>query len=291
MKDRERVVVVGAGGMLGRAFFEALTEASGQYDLNVFAREDCDVRELADIERSIDTETSIVINCAAWTDVDGAEENREAAFELNHRAPQELARHCAKIGANLVHFSTDYVFDGESEVPYAIDAPTKPLNIYGESKLAGEVAIRESGCAHLIIRTSWLFAPWGKNFVRTMLRLGAERDLLRVVDDQVGRPTSCQDLAHATLKLLAQGRRGTFHVANEGQASWYAFARAIMKEAGLSCEIVPCTSSEYQTAALRPRCSVLDLSKLARCEPPIALRPWQEALRFVLASLPVVDPD
>ncbi len=282
---RPRLVVLGAGGMLGRAFLEAAPMISERYDLAFFGRADCDIRDLQDIENAIHSEVAIVLNCAAWTDVDGAEENRQGAFELNHEAPRMLAERCMRTNTKLVHFSTDYVFDGEASEPYQVDGQTGPLNIYGQSKLLGEQAVRDAKCEHLIIRSSWLFAPWGKNFVRTMLRLGTEREELRVVEDQVGRPTSCLDLAQATLALLDRGAQGTFHIANTGETSWYQFAVAIMERAKLQCRVIPCASSAYPASATRPERSVLSLDRLDGCEPPIRMRPWQEALDDVLARI------
>lgn len=285
MTKRPRVVVLGAQGMLGRAFFEVAPDFSQRYDLCFFARADCDIRDLQDIETAIDHGAAWVINCAAWTDVDGAERDREGAFELNHSAPRLLAEHCTKTETKLVHFSTDYVFDGDTIEPYRVDHQTGPLNVYGQSKLLGEQAVRDARCEHLIIRTSWLFAPWGKNFVCTMLRLGAQREEVCVVNDQVGRPTNCLDLAHATLELIDREARGTFHIANTGEATWFEFAQLIMELAKLPCRVVPCDSSEFPSPATRPRRSVLDLKGLTKLDPPIEMRTWQAALADALSRL------
>ncbi|MEM9191627.1 MAG: dTDP-4-dehydrorhamnose reductase [Myxococcota bacterium] len=249
-------VILGAAGMLGRAFHEALPEAQG-FDLPDF-----DVTDGDHIARALPEGESLVINCAAWTDVDGAETDEEGALQVNGAAVRMLAERCKKIGATLVHFSTDYVFDGLGTRPYPVDHPRAPLNAYGRTKAAGEAAIEEVGGAHLLIRTAWLYAPWGKNFVRTMWRLTGEKDELKVVADQRGRPTSAPWLAKATLKLIDKNARGTFHICDDGECTWHEFASAIAEARGRGCEVHPCTSEEFPRRAKRPPYSVLDLDRL-----------------------------
>lgn len=280
----KQVVVVGAAGMLGRAFEEELGSRSAAMQARFLTRTDCDVLQDEAIEAAIDASVDLVINCAAWTDVDGAESHREQAFALNAEAPGRLARRASAVGATLVHFSTDYVFDGQASTPYAETSETNPLNVYGQSKLAGERAVAETSHAHLILRTSWLYAPWGKNFVKTMLRLGNERDSLRVVNDQVGRPTSCLDLARATMALVERGARGVVHVANTEQTSWYGLATEVMLKAGLSCRVQPCESAAFPTVAKRPSYSVLGLDNVCSYRPRIELPTWQRALSEVLSD-------
>ena len=233
----------------------------------------------------------VVVNAAAYTAVDLAETERDLAWRVNAEAPAVLARACAGNGALLVHYSTDYVFDGTATRPYREDDPTSPLGVYGASKLAGEEAIRNSGARHLILRTAWVYATHGKNFLRTMLRLGAECDTLRVVADQVGSPTSAALIADTTARLLALETppAGVRHLSSAGQTSWHGFAQAIFdlaREYGLLSNIPrvdPITTSEYPTPARRPAYSVLDGSRLAvdvGAPPP----EWRAELERVLGA-------
>ena len=234
----------------------------------------------------------VVVNAAAYTAVDQAETDREAAFRVNAEAPAALARACAECGALLVHYSTDYVFDGNATRPYREDDPTAPLGVYGESKLAGEAAIRDSGARHAILRTAWVYAVHGRNFLRTMLRLAGERDALRVVADQVGAPTPASWIADATAAMLRRGidGAGTWHVVADGETSWHGFASAIMREAvaaGLLARapgVLPIGTADYPTPARRPAYSVLDTARLQR---DFDLRPpgWETGLRATLREL------
>ena len=233
--------------------------------------------------------TEIVINCAAYTDVDGAESDEETALAVNGTGTGHLARRCAQIGATLVHFSTDYVFSGVSNEPYAIDGRIEPIGAYGRTKAAGEHAIQESGCDGLTIRTSWLYAPWGKNFVLTIAKLASEREALKVVSDQRGRPTSAEQLALNTLTLLDSGARGTLHVTDRGECSWHELATEIVKLTGARCEVSPCTTAEFPRPAPRPAYSVLDLSKTEALIGPV--QHWKVNLRRVLASARLLAPE
>ena len=253
------VVVVGALGMLGRAWRELLTECGIEH--SGLDLPSLDITDPASISEHLGRKTRVVVNCAAFTDVDGAETREDEALVLNAKAVGNLADHCKKIGATLVHYSTDYVFDGKAQSPYPIDHPRDPINAYGRTKAQGETILEASGCKHLLIRTSWLYAPWAHNFVLTMLRLTRERDELRVVDDQRGRPTSAQHLARTTLALLEHEQAGTFHVTDGGDCTWYGFTCEIKRLAGNQCDIQPCDSSVYQRPAVRPAYSVLDISK------------------------------
>jgi dTDP-4-dehydrorhamnose reductase len=231
----------------------------------------------------------VVVNAAAYTAVDRAEGDPAAAFRVNAEAPGEIAAACAARNAWLVHYSTDYVFDGSGTRPYREDDPVAPLGVYGASKLAGERAVQASGARHLIFRTAWVYAAHGHNFLRTMLRLAAERDELRVVDDQVGAPTTAGLIAEITARILARGpvHSGLWHLVAEGQASWRAFAEAIFAgahERGLLQRIpgvVPIATSDYPTPARRPAYSVLDTSRLQQ---DFGIRPaaWQDGLGSVL---------
>lgn len=234
----------------------------------------------------------VVVNAAAYTAVDRAESDREAAHRANADAPAALADACAEHAALLVHYSTDYVFDGSGTVPYPEDAATAPLGVYGASKLAGEQAIRHSGARHAILRTAWVYAPEGRNFLLTMLRLAGERDELRVVADQRGTPTPAWLIADATVAMLRQGivESGTWHLTAAGETTWHGFAEAIFAGAvrrGLLAHaptVVPIGTADYPTPAHRPAYSVLDTSRLQH-EFDIQLPDWREALDSTLDQL------
>lgn len=272
------VVVVGALGMLGRAWRELLTGCGVEHtglDLPAL-----DITDPESIREHIGKKTKVVVNCAAFTDVDEAETREDEAMVLNAQAVGHLAERCKKIGATLVHYSTDYVFDGKAATPYAVDHPRDPVNAYGRTKAAGETILEDSGCKYLLIRTSWLYAPWAHNFVLTMLRMTRERDELRVVDDQRGRPTSAQHLARTTLALLENDQTGTFHVTDGGECTWYDFTCEIKRLAGNTCDVQPCDSSAFKRPATRPAYSVLDLSKT---EQVLGTMPdWKENLQEVI---------
>lgn len=242
-----------------------------------------DLLDTADLEKVASGRWGTVINCAAWTDVDAAERDEAGATLLNGDAVGALGDACARGGATLVHFSTDYVFDGRGTTPYPVDHPIAPINAYGRSKALGEsrIASREGGW--LIIRTSWLYAPWGKNFVRTMRDLLHHRDVVRVVDDQRGRPTSAEQLARITLDLLAAGCVGIYHACDGGECTWFEFARAIGEMTGAKARVEPCTTAEFPRPAARPAYSVLDLDRtIDRVGAP---RDWREELARVLAAI------
>lgn len=245
--------------------------------------------------RVAEARPSIVINAAAYTAVDAAERERDLAFAVNRDGPAALAEACGDIGASLVQLSTDYVFDGEKQAPYEEDDPIHPLSVYGESKAAGEAAIRARLEAHVIVRTAWVYCPIGRNFVRTMLRLGAEREQLNVVDDQRGSPTSAAEVARAMIALataLASGRTdgfGTYHFCGVGAITWYGFARAIFAGAegrGMRVPqtVTPIATAQYPTPARRPTNSVLRSERIARVFGVVA-RPWRDALAECLEEI------
>jgi dTDP-4-dehydrorhamnose reductase len=209
----------------------------------------------------IDDRYSIVINAAAYTDVDQCETDQALARQVNTDGPVELARRCAEWKIKLLHYSSDYVFSGRADVPYATAALRQPLSVYGRTKADAEAGIESSGCDYFIIRASWLYAPWGKNFVRTIFGLAQERDFLRVVSDQRGRPTCCEHLARTSLELFTRGATGIYHVADGGDCSWFDLACHVVRESGLRCKVQPCTTAEYSRPAPRPNYSVLDLTK------------------------------
>ena len=234
---------------------------------------------------------AIVVNAAAYTAVDKAEDDVDAAFRTNAEAPGVLARACALRDIPFVHYSTDYVFDGQGSRPYREDDPTAPLGVYGASKLAGEDAVRSVGGRHLILRTAWVYGQHGHNFMKTMLRLGAERDELRVVADQVGTPTPAALIADVTTELLGlrDAPSGTFHLTPRGETSWHGFAEAILEEAlarGLiprAPKVIPIATSDYPTRARRPGYSRLDIGRLEQVLGR-ALPEWRTGLRQVLGS-------
>ncbi len=277
-----RAALIGASGMLAQMIREV---APDHYQWNDFDLPAFDLtlrgQVLSEVGRG---GFDLIVNCAAYTDVDGCESNPELANRVNGDGPGLLAEAAKLSGAMLVHISTDYVFDGLATKPYRETSPTGPHSAYGRSKLLGEEEILGSGLEkYLIIRTSWLFGPGGKNFVETMLRLATEREALRVVDDQVGSPTYTADLAQAIFRLLAAGQAGIFHFANAGYCSWYEFSREIIRQYVASGGEValqrhlPITTSEYPLPAPRPAYSVFSTAKYqASCGGEIPS--WQDAL-------------
>ncbi len=282
--DHPGVVVVGAKGMLGTHVCELLTSLGVPF----FAvdRAELDLSS-ADAVNTSDLDMSAVwFNCAAWTDVDGAEEHEERALAIN--GGPGLRALCARVkdaGGLLVHVSTDYVFEGTASEPYGTDHPRSPIGAYGRTKAAGEVIVETSGCDYIIARTSWLYSPYANNFVKTMAKLTGDRDELKVVSDQRGRPTSAEHLARSLVGLVDAGARGVFHVTDGGECTWHEFACAIRDGLGHTCEIAPCTTEEFPRPAPRPSYSVLDLSKTERVLG--AMSSWRDNLEAVLNHLRV----
>lgn len=273
---RPGTLIIGSGGMLGCELVAACRRR-GVDARGIDGPVELDITDADAVKRVLGGDPrQVVINATGYTDVNGAESDPETAMQVNQAGPRNLARVCRSIGATLVHYSTDFIFDGSVDRPLRPDDPPNPINIYGVTKLAGEREVVDSGCDHLVLRTSWLFASQGCNFVRTVLDLAAERDCLEMVDDQQGCPTYAADLAEMTLGLLDAEARGTLHVANGGRASWYDFAVAICEMARLDCTIRRCSMSDYPQAAARPPFTVLDLSRTeAIIGPP---RHWRDAL-------------
>jgi dTDP-4-dehydrorhamnose reductase len=295
-----RILLLGGGGQVGGELLHTLP-ALGELHVATRSGSLADGRpcERADFDapRTLDALVSrlapdIVVNAAAYTAVDQAESDADAAYRVNATAPAAIADACRRCGARLVHFSTDYVFDGRGDRPYREDDPVAPLGVYGASKRAGEEAVLASGARHLVLRTAWVYAAHGRNFLRTMLRLAAEREELRVVDDQVGSPTPAGLIATVTARVLAQGLDvdGVFHLTTLGQTSWCGFADAIIDDAhrrGLlprRPRVLPITTAEFPTAAARPAWSVLDCSRL-RDTFGIRLPDWHDGLGDVLDRL------
>ncbi|MGR1217535.1 dTDP-4-dehydrorhamnose reductase [Metapseudomonas otitidis] len=283
-----KILVTGYSGQVARELALAL---AGQGELLVLGRDRLDLADSEAIRQRVRAERpELIINAAAHTAVDQAESEPEAAFALNATAPGVLAEEAAALGAPLIHYSTDYVFDGRKTAPYTEDDQPNPLGVYGRSKLAGEEAIRAVGGAHLILRTSWVYSLHGRNFLLTMQRLLQEREQLNVVDDQIGAPTWAGDIATATAALIQrwqQGRQawGTYHFTAGGETSWFGFASAIaetLKAQGKPCaRLEPIPSSAYPTPAQRPLNSRLDGSKLWR-DWDVALPDWRQGLEGCL---------
>jgi dTDP-4-dehydrorhamnose reductase len=287
------VLLIGGSGMLGRAFRQLFDMARVQYAAPTHA--ELDVCNGAHLDKWVSASRSVVINASAWTDVDGAEANEAGAMAANASAVGELVKRCIAVGALLAHYSTDYVFEGTG-TPLATDGVRKPVNAYGRSKAKGEELLEEldpKAKNHVLIRTSWLYAPWGKNFVRTIAGAAKTRPGLKVVNDQHGRPTSCEHLAKATLRLIQAGERrfefaspkapGAWHITDAGQCSWFDFATRIALHANPACKVEPCGSDAYPRPARRPAYSVMDISRSERLLGKFPS--WEENLDAVLGRL------
>lgn len=282
------ILVTGANGQLGSCLKD-LSESRPDYTFFFTDVDTLDICQLDQIEAFMSAHSiDIIINAAAYTAVDKAEEDVEAAYRLNRDAVGNLARAAAQHRAYLVHISTDYVFSGEACHPYTEDAPIAPISVYGKSKAEGEMAIQQSGCDATIIRTSWLYSEYGHNFVKTMLKLGRERDYLTVVCDQIGGPTYAGDLAHAILKAIEVNRHKNgvqfYHYANEGSISWFDFTHAIFEMAGIQCPIKAIFAEDYSAKAPRPSYSVFDLRKIKQ-ELDLEIPYWRDSLKLIINKL------
>lgn len=282
----QRVLLIGSAGQLGFELARALAPGNELIALDHGALDLADPDAIVDALRG--AKPQLIVNAAAYTAVDRAESERGLAEAINARAPGILAEEARRRSAVLIHYSTDYVFDGESEAPYDEESPTNPINVYGRSKLDGERAIAAAGGASLVLRTSWVYGLRGQNFLTTMKRLAGEREELKIVDDQFGTPNWTRALAAATASLVGRGtahlteRAGIYHLSGGGSTSWFEFARAIL--AGRSRpRVLPISTAEYPTAARRPRHSVLDRRKFTRTF-GFALPSWEEMLRDCVAD-------
>jgi dTDP-4-dehydrorhamnose reductase len=286
------ILVTGGSGQVGSGIVQA---NRGRFTLVTPSRAELDLADPPSITGMIDSnEWSAIINCAAYTAVDKAESEHGVAFSINAEAPAAIAKAAAARAIPVLHVSTDYVFDGTKSAPYVEDDPVAPLGVYGASKEAGERAVRETHPQHIILRTAWVVSPWGNNFVKTMLRVGAERDKLSVVDDQIGCPTSANDIAETLLTLTESllsdksAPAGTYHFVNAGQASWHELATEVFRVAARHGRVAPkvdaIPTSAYPTPAKRPANSRLSTEKLAR-DFGIKARPWHDAVGDVLATL------
>ncbi len=274
-----RLLVTGAAGMLGT---DVCAAAAPGHDVVACARADLDIADSDAVRAALrDIRPDAVINCAAWTDVDGAETSEAQATLINGDGAGHLAAAASEVGAHIVHVSTDYVFGGAATEPYREDAPTGPIGAYGRSKLAGEIAVESAApSSHAIVRTAWVFGPHGKNFVDTMLRLGAERDELTVVDDQLGCPTYTGHLAPALVEIALARAHGVLHVAGGGACTWWELARATFERAGLTVTLHRGTTAGFGAPAPRPAYSVLGST---RSDAPV-LPAWRDGLAAHLTA-------
>jgi dTDP-4-dehydrorhamnose reductase len=284
-----RVLLLGRDGQLGRALLAALRapDSSKNFEVTALGRMELDFADPSAMRAAVErVRPELVVNAAAYTAVDKAESEPELAMRVNAESVGALGEEALKVGARVVHYSTDYVFDGEKAGAYAETDATRPLNVYGRSKLAGEEALLASGAEAVILRTSWVYAPWGKNFVRTMLRMGELQKEVRVVDDQVGTPTSAQDLAAATVNVVEKwnGQRGIYQAAARGAVSWCGLARKIFQLAKMDVTVTPIKSEDWATPARRPKNSQLDCTKLER-EFGVRLPPWGQGLKSVVREI------
>jgi len=293
MSQAQKILILGAGGQVGT---ELQRSFAGAGDVTAFGRETADLSKPEELRSLIrQFHPDVILNAAAYTAVDRAESEPELALTVNGEAPCVLAEEAANLNALLVHYSTDYVFDGSKRSPWEEADETNPLNVYGRTKLAGERAIQEVGGRYLIFRTSWVYGPHGRNFLLTMLRLGRERDQLKIVDDQFGAPTSSAAIADATRAAVERAKAGganhsgVYHMTCGGEATWFGFAKEIFAEQerrteSKSPQIIPIPSREYPVPAMRPANSVLSNQKL-QSSFGIALPDWQTALAEAMMAL------
>lgn len=280
------ILVTGANGQLGNEM-RVLSKENNQY--NYFFT-DVDSLDISDEKAVMDYVTSnaidVIVNCAAYTAVDKAEDDFELCHNLNCIAPEYLAKAAQSRGASMIQISTDYVFDGTNHIPYKEDEPTRPASVYGFTKLGGELSVLDNCEKAVIIRTAWLYSTFGNNFVKTMLRLGRERESLGVVFDQIGTPTYARDLARAIYAIINKGVvRGIYHFSDEGVCSWYDFTKSILRIAGIiTCHVRPLHSDEYPAKAARPPYSVLDKTKI-KTTFNIEIPHWEESLESCIKEL------
>ncbi len=277
------ILIIGANGQLGSELKERLKDKAIYTD-----REELDITQLENIENFFQKNLpSIVINCSVFTAVDKAEEMKKEAFDVNAKGVENLAKMCKKVGAKFIHISTDYVFDGTNHKPYIETDATNPTSIYGETKLEGEKLAFKFSETLIIIRTSWLYSSYGNNFVKTMIRLGKDRENLGVIFDQVGTPTYAGDLADAIIIITEKLKVGTkeiYNYSNEGVASWYDFAKEIMEQKNINCDVKPIETKDYPTPAKRPFYSVLNKAKIKK-DFEIKITHWKEGLQKCLKKL------
>lgn len=280
----KKVLITGSKGQLGRSL-QCLAEQYKDFEFLFEGRDTLDITDKANVKRYFeDYRPDFVVNTSAYTQVDKAEEEQDKAYAINVLGVENLLESCRKYGAKLVQISTDYVFDGASESPYTESDSCNPINYYGKTKYEAERLIRCSEVESIILRTSWVYAEHGNNFVKTILRLAKEKPNLQVVNDQWGSPTFANDLAKCILSLIRKfsNHKEIYHFANEGYCSWFEFAQRILSFTTLACEIIPVPSSQYPTIARRPVFSVLDTQKVKQ---EVQLRSWEEALEECMKKM------
>lgn len=282
----KNILVTGANGQLGNEI-QVIARENEQHTYfftDVDTLDICDEKAVLNYVR--DNRVDVIVNCAAYTAVDKAEDNKELCDKLNHLAPGYLAVAAEKCGAELIQISTDYVFDGTAHIPYTEEIDPCPNSVYGSTKLAGEQAVMQNCSRAMIIRTAWLYSIYGNNFVKTMIRLGRERESLGVVFDQIGTPTYANDLARAVFAAINKGVvPGIYHFSNEGVCSWYDFTLAIHRLAGItSCKVRPLHTDEYPAKAPRPNYSVLDKTKIKETF-NIEIPHWEDSLKMCIKKL------
>ena len=290
-----KILITGSKGQLGNELQRIIKNGYseiGKVSENIKNSEvfpldidELDITRLGSVRTVLnDIKPDVVINCAAATNVDGCESNQDLALKINAIGARNLAMVCEEIGAKLVQVSTDYVFSGKGDTPLTeFDMPA-PYSVYGKTKLKGEEYVREFSSKYYIVRTAWLYGYVGKNFVYTMMRLGAEKEVLTVVNDQRGNPTHANDLAHHILKLIETEEYGVYHCTGKGECTWYDFASLIMELSGRSCKVTPVTSEQYKTPAKRPEYSSLD-NMMLRCTISDEMRDWKEALKSFMNNV------
>lgn len=284
------ILVTGANGQLGHEMQRVAKSSNHNYIFTDVADgyEKLDITNIEDIRNMVkNNNVDIIVNCAAYTNVDKAESDYDTANLINNTAAGNLATAMKEAGGTLIHISTDYVFQGDRNTPCQEDWTTNPLGVYGKTKLAGEAAIATTGCNSIIIRTAWLYSQWGKNFVKTMQSLTATHDTLKVVFDQVGTPTFAGDLADTIAHIINTGqtnKTGIYHFSNEGVCSWYDFAKMICKLSGNTCDISPCYSKEFPSPVKRPHFSVLDKRKIKETF-GIKVPYWTDSLEVCIKQL------
>ncbi len=291
MNLKPKILVTGGNGQLGKELQELSPDYS-QFEFFFLTREDMPIDQFELVRNYFHTlKPAYCVNCAAYTAVDRAESDKDLAFQINGEAVGVLAAVCKEHNAKFIHISTDYVFNGEGTYPYTENFPTDPINVYGASKLEGEREAAQLNPASMIIRTSWVYSSFGKNFVKTMIRLMNEKDEIKVVNDQIGSPTYAADIAEVILKIIANcqsksssWKPGLYNFTNEGILSWYEFALAIKEITGSPCDIRPIPTSEYPTPAKRPAYSVLDKTKIQE-NFGIQLKDWKESLAICIEKI------
>lgn len=293
-----KILITGSKGQLGNELQDIVKTGKSEIgsvsenikNAEVFPLDidELDITKLEDVRKVLtEIKPDVVINCAAATNVDGCESNRDLAFKINAIGPRNLSLVCEEIGAKIVQVSTDYVFSGVGDTPLTEFDLTAPYSVYGKTKLKGEEYVREFSSKYYIVRTAWLYGYVGKNFVYTMMNLGSQKDELTVVNDQRGNPTNANDLAYHILKLIETDEFGIYHCTGKGECSWYDFASEIMKLSNRQCVVKPCTSEEYKVmypnSAKRPEYSSLD-NMMLRCTIGDEMRDWKEALNTFISK-------